>query len=108
VNARPTCTGGMCGTQCVAPAIDCAGVCQNVQTNPAHCGQCNRICSAPANGTGLCANGTCSIACDSGYSLCGGACRNTQTDKQNCGGCGIRCMGNLQCVAGSCVQPNRD
>ena len=49
------------------------------QTDPDHCGVCNRACGA-------------------GEQCCSGACRDTASDT-NCGGCGISCIGRAdRCV----------
>jgi hypothetical protein len=107
VNARPTCAGGVCDTECVAPTMECEGGCVDVLTSVAHCGQCDRPCPTPVNATAVCVNGTCGSVCNAGHSLCAGACTNTDTDNENCGRCGKTCSGRKICVSGSCVNPNQ-
>jgi hypothetical protein len=98
----------MCGTECVAPAVQCTSGCVDVQTDAANCGQCARVCPNPNNATAVCTNGACGSICNAGYSRCGGNCVDTNTNKQHCGTCGNKCMGNAMCVGGFCTYGNRD
>jgi hypothetical protein len=40
------CQAGTCVLPCPGGATDCSGVCKNLQTDPANCGQCGKVCAA--------------------------------------------------------------
>ncbi len=82
----------------------------DLTSNAAHCGQCNRACTAPF-ATTACSTSACGItACDSGRANCNGVyvdgCEvNTQSDLANCGTCGSTCStpnATAQCLTGAC------
>ncbi len=57
-----------------ATAITCNGQCVD-STQPAHCGSCMNVCTAPTHGQATCtAPSTCGITCDTTYHACNGAC----------------------------------
>ncbi len=57
-----------------ATAITCNGQCVD-STQPAHCGSCSNVCTAPTHGQATCtAPSTCGITCDATYHACNGSC----------------------------------
>ncbi len=82
----------------------------DLTSNPSHCGQCNRACSAPFSTT-TCSASNCGItACNAGRANCNGVyadgCEvNTTADLAHCGACNNACTaanGTPRCQAGSC------
>ncbi|PZR06388.1 MAG: hypothetical protein DI536_30425 [Archangium gephyra] len=82
----------------------------DLTTSSAHCGQCNRACSAPF-ATTTCSASNCGITqCDTGRANCNnlyvdGCEINTRTDIANCGTCGNACSaanGAPACNNGIC------
>lgn len=71
--AGSRCKHGKC--RCRAGWRDCTGNgrCQNLQTTPAHCGDCATSCPAPNHGVATCA-GRCAFTCDAGYVPCQSSC----------------------------------
>jgi hypothetical protein len=111
-NARPTCAGGACGSECLLGYANCNGNavdgCEVDTDNDANnCGSCATVCRLP-RATAACSGGACVVsACAAGYGDCDGSAAtgcetNTQSDPANCGRCGNVCPGNL-CVAGACA-----
>lgn len=47
------------GGSCEAPSILCGAECVNVQTNPEHCGACDKACPKPKEGMAACVKGEC-------------------------------------------------
>ena len=86
--------------KCKNGTVRCGKACVNKQTNPAHCGGCNRPCGA---GVG-CVGGQCQGSCQSPNTLCGNDCVDTDTDLDNCGECGTECGANETCDEGECVE----
>src|SRR6516225_2939408 len=81
----------MCGTTglnvvCCSGTC-CSGQCFNTSTDPNHCGACNNVCPAPANGSATCTSGVCGFTCNSGFANCNNSCVNLETDPNNCGAC---------------------
>ena len=82
---------------CVAPEIDCFGVCLNPTADPNNCGTCGNTCAADE----MCSNRQC--VCATGLTRCpDGVCRDLMNDALNCGTCGNACRGNKVCVGGVC------
>jgi hypothetical protein len=77
----------------VAACTTCGSDCVDLQTNPDHCGACNK----PV-GRGTCVNGA--AVCPTGTTACGGTCADTSTDPNNCGGCGVVATSGMTCVNG--------
>ncbi len=75
----------------------CDGTRVDVQSNAAHCGQCNNACE------GDCVDGSCACPVE-GSALCGedGRCTDVLYDPRNCGGCGEVCGTGEVCRQGSC------
>ncbi|MFN8594034.1 MAG: hypothetical protein U0031_21480 [Thermomicrobiales bacterium] len=85
--------------KCKPGTVKCGKVCVNKQTNPKHCGGCNRPCPPGAG----CANGQCQASCQSPNTQCGADCVDTDTDEKNCGACGVKCGAGQTCQDGGCV-----
>ncbi len=75
----------------------CGDVCADLQSDPAHCGDCGTAC---ADGQ-YCLAGACADSCP--LTDCSGACVDTSLDASHCGDCGTSCASDEQCVAGSCT-----
>lgn len=90
------CTNGEC--ECRSGFFDCGGACVDVDTNPAHCGACDRGCD------GLpCGDGECQAAgCDGFADQCGESCTDVSNDPLHCRECGRTCDGDEICVDGDC------
>lgn len=97
----------------------CAGECMSFDTNPQHCGGCNRPpCPAGtvcAGGNCITGNDTTCINCSPGQICCDGRCvfptiNHVDCDgcPVNCGGCGIQCGRGQLCCRGRCVDPRHD
>lgn len=84
---------------CVAPLLECAGICTDVSANVAHCGSCGNACASGE----ACASGTCALECTAGMAACSGACVDTSTDPAHCGGCGVACLAGEMCLGGTCT-----
>lgn len=84
---------------CAAPLAECAGVCVDLDHDPAHCGGCGQACDP-----GLaCLAGQCAVACGPGSAECGGACVDLDVDPAHCGACDDACDPGVACVAAACV-----
>jgi hypothetical protein len=80
----------------------CGGACIDTQTDPHHCGSCDRDCAALPNVTGAsvrCEAGACVIppgACDGARGDCDGdaanGCEADLTRPETCGACATRCV----------------
>ncbi len=95
-----TCDARTCGFRCATGYADCDGDLTNgcevdTRSSVAHCGMCNRACTA-ANGTAGCSAGACTLAtCNMGFGDCDRLASNgCETDLArsvtNCGACGVR------------------
>ena len=112
-----TCASGVCSVTCNPGYGNCNAVtsdgCEaDFNTNPLHCGMCNRRCAAAANASAACAAGSCTIACLANYGNCDGNGLNgcetpLATDPMNCGACGMRCPSApgaaATCRTGTCA-----
>ncbi len=74
----------------------------STQTDPANCGACGHVCTAPDGSIPTCAGGTCGSQCGAGKTICSGVCVDLQTSSQNCGSCGRDCLGSA-CAVGACA-----
>jgi hypothetical protein len=125
---------GNCGTACVpgdfcsagsckaAPSSCPAGQtlcvtdggissCNDLQSDPNHCGTCGQSCNAWQT----CLGGNCQSAgqtvCPAGLMACplgdgGTSCIDTMLDPDNCGGCGQTCGADGVCRTGACICPS--
>lgn len=121
------CNAGVCGSPpgkdeaktvrdlaCPPPLTMCNGVCKNLQTDGANCGECNHTCWFPTL-SHACSLGRC-IGCYEEYRTCsfvdaaaGGCNTRITNDVNNCGACGATCpaLPNMtrDCSNGKCVPP---
>jgi hypothetical protein len=124
-------TGACSSRQCVVSSCatnfaDCNGAyadgCEiDLRSTVAHCGLCNRACSAQ-NGTPACSGGTCQLAaCNNGFFDCNaqladGCEANLVSSVDTCGSCNTQCAvangapacSNRSCQVASCVAPWSD
>ena len=82
---------------CPSPQLACGATCVDVQTDRAHCGDCQTVCGSDQT----CSAGKCT--CAGGASACGSSCVNTMTDAAHCGSCDKACGPSQACVAGACT-----
>lgn len=91
------CRDGRCAPRCLAPEIECSGICTDTSSDDANCGTCGRACADLEQ----CVAGACT--CPAPFAICDGACRDISTDPGHCGGCGTPCAGGGQtCRDGAC------
>jgi len=116
----PTCSGGVCGSECSAGRADCNnnpldGCEIDTNTNIYHCGACGAECPIYDHARSLCIMGTCAPYCEQPngpWQNCDGdwtnGCEmNTFFNNANCGACGRNCAdlvqppnADLQCRGG--------
>ncbi len=82
-------------TACPEGTTFCAGGCRAFQTDPTHCGSCDRRCTY-TNAVATCVAGQCAQgACDRGFGNCNmrtdDGCETALTSSLNCGSCGHEC-----------------
>ncbi len=111
---QAVCNNGQCAASCGAGQENCSGTCTNTDSDPIHCGGCDKACEPPANSTATCASGNCGFSCKPGYGDCDGQGSNgcetdTQNDVKHCGACTTPCpsppagaVGTI-CNAGQCA-----
>lgn len=106
-------TGG--AINCEAPNQDCDGDpsngCEDLSSNPDHCGACDNACPAPPHTKATCSESTCGFECDDGYADCNldptdGCESNTNSDSLHCGSCENACPqqpgASATCDSGQC------
>ena len=90
-----TCEYGSC---VCPPENQCGDGCVDTQTDPSHCGRCDRECPS------TCTDGECD--CPSGLSPCDVdwlvECHDLQNEDNHCGTCDQACSELESCQAGSC------
>jgi hypothetical protein len=87
---------------------DCNGACVYLQTDPANCGSCGKVCPGYPHADPGCSGGKCSFICSAGHGDCN---QNTadgcetcvKYDHDNCGMCGNHCGVNAFCDYGNCT-----
>jgi hypothetical protein len=118
------CSQGSCQTSCGAGLSQCGASCVDLNSDGAHCGDCEGLCGAPANGRGTCVDRKCSAECSVGFracpgntckaesvTACGAACRQCDEPASGHGAarctsgvCRVQCdPGYLACAAGCCL-----
>lgn len=92
---------GGSGPSCGSSQETCDGICTNLKSDPAHCGDCATLCGA---GQG-CSDGKCQrFGCFTGQVECPmSGCVSLQTDPANCGECDIKCAQGERCTNGACA-----
>jgi len=99
-----------CGAACTR-GTQCGSSCVLTDTDPLHCGGCDRACPSAPNALASCASGTCALACASGWGDCDESMANgcetgTASDVASCGACGTACPVGpnaiATCMSGSC------
>ena len=118
----PHATAGCAGSQCdidkCDPGFDnCNGVvsdgCEtNTDSDPQHCGSCNKACASDQ----MCSGGKCVGACGAGgmcppnQLCCNGQCEDTQDDPNHCGSCTKVCTtpphASVTCEMSKCAIGN--
>jgi len=108
-NCRRLCDGGcdepreVCGgVVCVcAPGLTaCDGVCVDLDTDPEHCGSCDRSCGDDV----ACGGAACRPeGCDAFPNACDLSCTNTENDPLHCGECFEQCEPGTTCAGGECL-----
>jgi len=83
----PACPEGMerCGEECF-----------DLDTDPAHCGSCDIVCSSDRT----CVDGEC--VCREGLTDCGGTCVDIRSNPSHCGDCDRACEDGWVCNGGIC------
>ncbi len=122
-NAGSTCTNGkvcadgLCGTNCPAGQVVCAGKCIDPLLDPVFCGASTDCKGANAGTTctsgHVCSAGSCKTSCVPGQVSCNGTCVDPQTNPTYCGataGCGasggsvgVTCAPGQVCSGGTCA-----
>jgi len=77
----------------------CGASCVDLNSDPEHCGACDRACA----GGEVCNEGRCAGSCTPELTDCAGACVDLQTDEAHCGGCGLPCGAGESCIGGACL-----
>jgi len=90
-----TCVAQTC--ECRSEFDSCGGECVDLQTNPLHCGECDREC-----GDDPCGSGDCQPQGCGSLDQCGGSCVDLQTDPLHCRECDRTCDGDEDCLDGQC------
>jgi Stigma-specific protein, Stig1 len=113
-NATAACTNNVCGLgMCNAGFGNCdnmaANGCEkNLNTDPAACGGCGKVCSNANIANPTCAAGTCNGNCNAGFGDCNnnkltdGCELNLTNNANNCGLCGKVCPNGQSCAASMC------
>ena len=110
------CSSGRCGTTgggtgdagsvtCMSGLTNCSGVCNDLTSDPNHCGTCTTVCPTGQ----VCSSSRCTSAmgdggatCPAGFTLCSGTCVNLTSDPSHCGTCTTVCGSGQSCVSSTC------
>jgi hypothetical protein len=94
-----TTPGGPGGASpCAAGLTACGAACVDLETDAAHCGDCEAACEV-----GPCQAGACTTGCAAGLKACDGTCVDVSSDPAHCGGCDVACEGLDTCVEATCA-----
>jgi hypothetical protein len=91
------CVDGAC--LCKPGLSRCGDACVDLQSNPAHCGECGADCGEEACGAGACQPSDCPTSVPD---LCGQSCVDLETDPNHCSECDDACAGDELCIGGDC------
>ncbi len=103
--------GARCALQCPATQTACGATCNDLRSDPNHCGDCARRCDVQG-AVAVCADGACVLAaCTAGHADCDGDAANgceadVATNPAHCGACAVRCSvphATAGCAAGVCT-----
>lgn len=83
---------------CVGGTTKCGQLCVTLATDPAHCGQCGKVCESGQ----VCANGVCALECPPGTTKCGSQCLDTSNNASHCGSCSNACPAGEICQNSNC------
>jgi len=102
---------GACPTQMAA----CAGICTEISSDLANCGECNRACSSTGVEVAVCSAGLCTSSCALGRANCAqpatgaddGCERDVAGNAASCGSCNNNCQsqgasGGFSCTNSGC------
>ena len=95
------CVEGEC--TCPEGLHPCHDLCVDLQTNPTHCGQCDRGCDVDQGQA--CNGGECALNCADNLTACEGSCVDLLTNPSFCGACDHACdsaQGEVECNQGRC------
>lgn len=93
----PADAGGQTPTVgCEVGLMACGQSCVDTQSDPKHCGQCDRACPV------ACFQGGCVDSCPAPTDDCSGACIDKSSNQLHCGGCDTPCTGGTTCTGGQC------
>lgn len=101
------CDAGMC--QCRSGFDRCGDVCVDLDSDPAHCGQCDEFCAETEKGeieTQSCQLRMClehKETCTPPLVACGQSCVDLGSHPLHCNSCNRSCNGDESCVDGECV-----
>lgn len=88
---------------CIGASTRCGATCVDINTDPDHCGRCDRVCPETPGGVASCVAGDCVFECLSGFEICGAECVNINVDADHCGDCDIACEPGQVCASGTCA-----
>jgi hypothetical protein len=84
---------------CNAGLTLCGGLCVDIVSDAANCGDCGVVCPTGQ----YCSVGTCTTACPDGLTQCGQSCADVMTSVLHCGRCDAPCDGGQLCQNGVCT-----
>lgn len=98
--------GAACGSSgsdgnaenCPVGQIRCGALCVTSESDPDHCGGCEKRCDEGSR----CDAGVCVETCRDHEERCDEGCIDTLQDPRNCGACGAACAAGEICVDGTC------
>lgn len=87
--------------ECSAAQRTCGDKCVDLTSDPAHCGACDKVCTAAEGGSARCTASKCTSQCPDGQLECSGKCV-AQNTTEHCGSCAA-CAAGQTCAAGQCT-----
>lgn len=92
------CPGGNCAVSCAPGQTACNGVCTDLSSDGANCGQCLHSCQSGM----VCSQSACSATCAGNTTMCGQSCVDVLTNPQHCNACNSPCAQGVACSGGVC------